>query len=245
MKKSLRFTLGEALAVFVILAFATPMISAAGREGGPARPERGGFAGQAIVSRGIFSGPMVQPHAKIYGKTYGEWSAEWWKWVLAVPGSTNPLVDSTGEFCAEGQDGKVWYLAGTFGGSAERNCSVPAGRPVFFPLLNFLFICTEPGETEAIARESVNSGADKIDALEVNLDGKPVPMLRNHRAESPAFNTTFPEGNLFGIAPGVYGPSVSDGYWVMLFLKPGNHELSFSGKKDDFELNVTYHLTVE
>ncbi|MGH6628590.1 MAG: hypothetical protein ACREB3_02535, partial [Burkholderiales bacterium] len=116
---------------------------------------------------------------------------------------------------------------------------------VFFPLLNFLFVCTEPGETEAIAREWANSVADKIDGLEVTLDGAPVGMLRNHRAESPAFNVTLPEGNLFGLPPGVYGPSVTDGYWVMLSLKPGPHDLQFRGMKDTFEVNVTYHLSVE
>lgn len=188
---------------------------------------------------------VIPPQGKILGNTYGEWSAEWWKWALRVPGATNPLIDGTGEFCAEGQSGKVWFLAGNFGGTTERSCTVPAGKPVFFPLLNGIFVVTETFETEQIARDWVNSFIDKIDALEVTVDGVPVRFLRNHRAESPAFNITLPEGNLFGIAPGVYGPAVSDGYWEMLSLKPGPHELQFRGKKDDFEVNVTYQLVVQ
>lgn len=59
--------------------------------------------------------------------------------------SRNPVSDRTGAFAAEGQPADVWFLAGTFGGAAHRRCVVPAGRPLFFPLINmfrntFLFV---------------------------------------------------------------------------------------------------------
>jgi hypothetical protein len=34
------------------------------------------------------------PEPKIYGKTYGEWSAKWWKWVKSIPAQSNPLLSS-------------------------------------------------------------------------------------------------------------------------------------------------------
>ena len=55
----------------------------------------------------------IQSHP--HGNTYGEWAAEWWQWALETPASVNPVLDMTGEFCAEGQKGHVWFLAGTFG----------------------------------------------------------------------------------------------------------------------------------
>ena len=33
------------------------------------------------------------------GQTYGEWSATWWQWALAIPVPNNPLLDTTGQNC--------------------------------------------------------------------------------------------------------------------------------------------------
>ena len=48
-----------------------------------------------------------------YGKTYSEWAVKWWQWAIGTPASTNPIFDVTGEFCASGQKGPVWFLATT------------------------------------------------------------------------------------------------------------------------------------
>src|SRR5437016_10782248 len=69
---------------------------------------------------------IFSPHSKPFHKTFPQWSAEWWQFVLSFPTSENPLLDSTGERCAIGQHGPVWFLMGTLSGSAERRCSVPA-----------------------------------------------------------------------------------------------------------------------
>src|SRR5262249_12325700 len=66
-------------------------------------------------------------HSSPFGNTYGEWSARWWQWALSVPTATNPIIDSTGAQCAQAQTGKVWFLAGTFGGAVTRSCTVPQG----------------------------------------------------------------------------------------------------------------------
>ena len=83
------------------------------------------------------------PQVKAYGKTYGEWSAQWWQWVHSIPAGINPLLDATGEHCDEGQfafdNDKVWFLAGTTGGEAERHCTVPHGKALLYPLVNGLF----------------------------------------------------------------------------------------------------------
>src|SRR6266511_4357873 len=60
-----------------------------------------------------------------YGKSYGDWGAAWWAWVLSIPGDQNPNFDATGEFCHVGQDGPVWFVAGNFGGVNTRTCTVP------------------------------------------------------------------------------------------------------------------------
>jgi hypothetical protein len=68
-----------------------------------------------------------------YGLTYGEWSGKWWQWTLSIPTDVNPLNDKTGENCAKNQnDTQVWFLAGTYGGTAERTCTIPSGKAIFF-----------------------------------------------------------------------------------------------------------------
>src|SRR5947209_20498630 len=68
--------------------------------------------------------------------TYSELSAEWWQWLLGIPANMNPNLDTTGEFCDVDQSGPVWFLAGAFGGKFERACTLPAGKRLFFPVLN-------------------------------------------------------------------------------------------------------------
>jgi hypothetical protein len=53
------------------------------------------IAGAAIAPSKAFA----QDAPTVLGKTIGEWSAEWWKWAFAIPASTNPMLDKTGEFC--------------------------------------------------------------------------------------------------------------------------------------------------
>lgn len=51
------------------------------------------------------------------GKTYGEWSANWWQTVLSLPADENPLLDDTGATCALGQDpdSPVFFLVDSVG----------------------------------------------------------------------------------------------------------------------------------
>jgi len=83
---------------------------------------------------------VIPRDANAYGNSYGEWSARWLQWVFSIPAATNPAADTTGANCGEGQAGPVWFLAGTFINTAvTRACTVPAGKALFFPLVNGAF----------------------------------------------------------------------------------------------------------
>jgi hypothetical protein len=56
---------------------------------------------------------------------FKELSAEWWQWTLSCPAAESPQLDSTGERCAVGERGSLWFLVGNFGGTTTRACSVP------------------------------------------------------------------------------------------------------------------------
>ena len=80
------------------------VVQALGRVGGTQ-------AGQATHDNG--NNPGVLPvQSKFEGKTYGEWSAEFWKWELSLPIDHHPLFDTAP--VSAGQTGHVWFLGGTF-----------------------------------------------------------------------------------------------------------------------------------
>ena len=60
--------------------------------------------------------PVDASAERAYGKTYAQWSAEWWKWVEGIPAAENPVLDPDGRFAGVNQpDAPMWFLAGNFG----------------------------------------------------------------------------------------------------------------------------------
>jgi hypothetical protein len=202
--------------------------------------------------------PGILPiHSKPNGKTYGEWTAAWWQWALAIPEASNPLVDPAPQFAALNQNGPVWFLAGTFGGSLERSITIPTGKSIFMPIHNWIFgsgvfDCdpTVPGVTCDVPelRSKAAAAATGAEVVEAWIDGNPVNNIRDYRAISPEpFSVTFPAGAVFGIPAGTYYPQVTDGYWLMLApLKAGAHTIRVHAVNTGAGLDYTaiYHLTI-
>ena len=200
--------------------------------------------------------------------SYGAWSDAWWTWALSIPADTNPILDPTGANGALGQSGPVWFLAGVgfgIGPTVERSLTVPPGKMLFFPLVNYVWVNTpqygDPPwspEQEAFARGFIGAGIDSAQDLTCQVDGKEITDLMAYRCKTPiggAEMVTMPDGNLFGIAAGTYGPMVTDGYYLMLTpLTPGEHTIHFTGGlagsgppyniPPSATMDVTYHLTV-
>src|SRR5262245_58525485 len=163
------------------------------------------------------------------GQTYGRWAAEWWEWALGIPAATNPLLDTTGENCAQRQVDKVWFLAGSLGSDpVVRQCSVPAGKALFFPLINSFsgaFLNDPPNtRTEEFVRAAASCKAPV--AISVEIDGSTVPKPTRFftgasGSQSPIFNVQLPPGNLFGadetlIPELVLSPSAEEGYHLFV-----------------------------
>jgi len=204
----------------------------------------------------------------VYGKTFGQWSAQWWQWAYAGRDGRNAVQDTTGEFCANHQpNGKVWFLAGTFGGKGvERTCTIPPNRALFYSPLNGLWTdCPGTSDetlTDAEVRQiltSFGTGGDTACKITSTLDGVSISSLKvlTARTQSPKFTTILPTNNLVAgcpapLPPGKTGRQISEGYWIMLPpLSPGEHTLTLDGASCDpdtgevtFESGVTYHLTV-
>jgi hypothetical protein len=196
-------------------------------------------------------------------------SAQWWQWVLSLSLKGHPLLEMTpqGLACGQGQRGDNWFLGGLFfsGGTAERQCTLPAGVTLFFPVVNSMGIDTpgicgqvdEQGKPFSLSVADMRAGTaafiDSVTEATATLDGKP---LRLRRLKSTVFSVTLPVDNLFlpfcapagfAVPPGVYAPGVDDGYYgVIDKLAPGSHVLKFKSAVPtaDFALDITYHLDV-
>ena len=208
--------------LIVALAVAVPVMTAA--------------AGQDIT--------VIPPGTTAFGTSYDELTSAWSNWLQLEPPDTSPAFDVDGTFCDLNQQGKVWFLAGTFGGFADRSCEVPAGKGVFFPI--FAFVSWAPEFLEECPDGSLTDPLDLIRCdvnddipiapfadLSVVIDGVPVPDLYTYRRQSEAGGFTLEIGPLFaafGLEPGPRSPAVADGYWILLDkLPPGEHTISFSG----------------
>ncbi|KAE8757040.1 hypothetical protein FSO04_26150 [Paraburkholderia madseniana] len=204
--------------------------------------------------------PVYPPGTSALGLTYGEWSATWWQWLLAIPSATNPENQPTGAVdCSINQAGSVWFLAGSASNKAVTlTCSnhIPSTASILFPLINVEcstqdlppFHCTDA----ASCRKCSATTADGISptSLHVTVDGNDVLNgAQGFRALSPFFNFTVPADNILGSGAGP-GMSISDGYWVMLKpLSPGQHTIRFGGSfvrgpGTGFMVDTTYVVTV-
>jgi hypothetical protein len=167
------------------------------------------------------------PHAQL--------AAAWWQWVLEEPSQTNPLLDTTGAACANGQPrALVWYLAGTLDSEpVSRSCTVPVGRALFFPMVNLFYgaFLNDPPETRTIeyARDQVACVAGSTGT--VTVDGRPLTGRWIVHERSRVFRVQLPEDNIFGLTPDVatdlvLSPSVDEGFYVLLPpLRRGTHAI--------------------
>ena len=191
-----------------------------------------------------------------YGKSYGEWIAAWEQWIEAIPLGVNPANDPDGSQCAINQAGPVWFLAGTFSGSASRNCTIPAGKAIFFPLDVYFddYPCPDPNfrpapgqSLEAFLLADAKTFVDPVNELEADLDGRVFKDLFSYRVQSRLFPFTAAISlkDLDGCVTGSPQLAVADGYWLLLEpLSRGEHTLHFRAASPAFSMDITYHLTI-
>lgn len=203
-------------------------------------------------------------------KTYAELGAEWWQWAVQAPAADSPLFDTTGEKCRVGQQGPVWFLAGTLGGGdpntqVVRTCEVPFGKAIFFPVINnafFAFLSDPPEQrTAEFVRAQAEAGcdSDSIRSLSITIDR--VAIARPERfvtfaEDSPLFQARLPTDNIVGATAAdipqlLLSPSAHKGFYIYLRpLAPGRHTVAWTATWDcTFSLkplseNISYTLDV-
>ncbi|MET8626712.1 hypothetical protein ABZW30_23635 [Kitasatospora sp. NPDC004669] len=141
----------------------------------------------------------------------------------------NPVSDQDGHLCAQGQKGGIWFLAGTFGETVTRSCTVPAGVPIAFPLVNRV---GEAADCDAFMASAKGSAV---------LDGQ---ALEPERYEATPVQVTGVDGNPLTQHGGRFGTRAC-GLWEQVEpLAPGSHTLSIRGSSGSFAVSVDYTLQV-
>ncbi|MGE0387696.1 MAG: hypothetical protein AB7Q97_23470 [Gammaproteobacteria bacterium] len=198
----------------------------------------------APIAQAADQNVTVPPYEAVGGQSQSEWSRAWWQWAGSFEYRESPVADRDGSQCGSRQSGPVWFLAGTYGsGRTVRTCTVPAGKYLFFPLVNYVVMPPLEAEmTCEYARSTASRITDVPMALILEVDGKRVENLGGYRQ---ATLECFDMGAL-AVPKAVVFPSAANGYYVMLKpLPPGKHEINFGGMLPGIQQAVTYTLQVE
>lgn len=184
------------------------------------------------------------------GKSWSEWTIEWWKWLLSIPRPENPAEDRTGKCLPSREyDSKVIFLAGTNGGRAEHMITVPCDRSLLLPVINFTtsFLEEPHLKTDSDLIIRARSDIDHITHKEASINGTTIADISKYRVQSLPFDFNYPEDNLFGIPAGSTR-CVSDGYWLFTrALPPGEYRLSVGGacSSGRTSVHVVYNVFVK
>lgn len=211
-----------------------------------------------ILALVMLAAPLASAHAGHERSRHDEQierlGAAWWTWALEKPTRVNPQVGSYsgGPKCDGSSVRGVWFLAGSYNGTkVVRHCTMPAGRKLFFPIVNVFDADPKGVFKEKQYRRYVNSFMDqalKGSTTYATVDGRPVS---GQRADTPVFSFDLPKENLYGAPSGPY-LGVADGLWVLLPrpLSKGEHTIRFGGSFPNapgggFKQDNTYKLRVK
>ena len=195
----------------------------------------------------------------------------WWQWIYSLDNTTdtNPFINFGQAGCDVGlqDNGKFLYLVGvglvtpdvpTNPSLPIHNCIISSDDKILLPIVNTacnsLSLPPFNGTTEEEQRQCSNNFIDTVEDLQLKIDGKSIHNLEQYRLESPpgGFDLEIVENNILG-DPAGNGIAVSDGYWILLKLNSGKHQVSFRATANltDFGIPLifttggTYNLDVQ
>lgn len=171
------------------------------------------------------------PSVKPVDVRSAEFQSKWWTWASA-PEDVNPVTDTTGEHCAQGQPGDVWLVAGSFGGTVDRQCTIPGGLPIAGPLVNL--VSPDAAECESFLKSAEGT---------VSVVKGPAPEIVS--VDPVRFEFTVQKGNPSGFRTG-RNEGYGCGIWFSVGPLPaGRHRIVIKGRSGDFSVQATYNLTVK
>jgi hypothetical protein len=194
---------------------------------------------------------LYPPDSKLYGLSYSEWSAVWWKWLLSIPSDINPSYDGSEKSSDQNQSGPVWFLPGR--GIEEKHSkhiytvTVPTEKSLLFPLSTSIHTSTNTSHdiSDSELKQRAKSDVDSVTELRMEIDGYlTAEKMREYRTQSPTFDLKLPENNILGIRGSENVRAVSDGYWILMKAPPeGKHIIHCSSTFDRTGTESIYNVT--
>ena len=211
-----------------------------------------------LVALGLSLMMVTQAGATANNGTAGTLGGRWWKWAFSQPNdATSPL---NGSDCMNGQanNGYIFlsgvYYTGAGAEVAERDCAVPAGRPLFFPVVN-----VECSSLEVGSIWGGTNGAELRSCLtawsyegSATVDGKSIDLVDG---TSPVYRIApMPDPNLLGAPVGATGISKASGLYgwtgpldvgehTVSFIGTASYDGSLGGDPFSYQLAVDYSVT--
>lgn len=187
-----------------------------------------GTVAHAREQAAVAVAPALHDGGPVEGATLGTWTGRWWQWALGQ--WVEPYRDPDGRLCDVGQQGPVWFLAGTDGSfHVQRTCAIPLDTHVLVPVINMIYMNPRSGQARSCAELQADAAVnnDHLVSAVVLLDGQPLGDVKRHRVRSDG---------CFPLDPG--DPSsplaAADGYWLMLKPLPrGRHVLTVGANYGD------------
>lgn len=202
---------------------------------------------------GMTQAGVVDPTQPVAGSTQLQLAEQWLQWALSIDAASNPMLDTTGAYAHVNNLGPVFFVAGNAkGGSSTRTFTVPAGKPIFFPIINAYDIEVPGAGCDLACAFGQIAYVGGATGLYATLDGQDLLTFPSYRQTSTAFFTVDLSASL-SLALGFGGPPIAglfdavvDGYWVAVEgLTPGQHTLKFGGTfPTGFTLDVTDTVNV-
>jgi hypothetical protein len=195
-----------------------------------------------------------------YGRPVSEWIKDYYRYMMSIPASKNPILDPTGAHALTNQTGPVVFLAGSKGVSADRRITLTSDKAILFPVISVLAKYPDPttalrpagGQTVYdFLRKKAAAATDRATDMKVTIDGLSLLPSRDQRTPTNLFYFVGNGSVGAAIELGVTGQNqagVVDGYWVMLKgLSPGIHTIQFAGAIPHLGIrsDVTYTIEVK
>ncbi|RZL92349.1 MAG: hypothetical protein EOP76_11780 [Variovorax sp.] len=185
---------------------------------------------------------LVPVYERIDHNDPGRLGERFWKWSNSIPAGKSPSLDRSGQYCAEAQQGSVWFLAGAAAADRiERTCTVPFGTNIVVPVVAASFSTKDPATCKELSKLSKNSPYTMHEAF-LEINGVRFDRLQGYAASFSDCEDSVVEANATA------QNSIWLGMWVPLRPLPrGEHKITFGGliKAMNMQRQVTYKVTVK
>ncbi len=183
-------------------------------------------------------------HGTVAGHTISQWTEKWYTWAFQSPSAVTPFTPgSSGDGSGGFDAGRMFFIAGFDTSHGPLNVTIPFGKPILVPLLNF----ADTLDTKPIENGLVSDFIKGASGLFARLDGKELEHLKSDLVKTDFFSAgpTLPTSWAHdqGVQTGTeLTPSKGAGFWIVIEgLSKGSHTLEFGGHSASTNTTINTH----